>query len=257
MLSHFSRVRLFGTPWTVARQAPLSVGFSSKNTGVGCHALLQGIFPTQGLKLHPVSLLHWQAGSLPIGPPGEPSQVGSFTILGSFSGPFNLASGGLLEKAMAAHSSTLAWKIPWTEEPGRLQSMGLWRVGHAWSDLAVAAGGLLAAPPLNPPFGGWSLAHKKWRGKSSGEREPHRAMLGFTTGPLIYIFYFGLICLIPAFSSSVHFNIFIFVYLLNNIFVKGQVACQDNKMCSKIRSRNVVWMDILGANYRPDALPFQ
>ena len=33
---------------------------------------------------------------------------------------------------MAPHSSTLAWKIPWTEEPGRLQSMGSWRVGHDW-----------------------------------------------------------------------------------------------------------------------------
>ena len=35
-----------------------------------------------------------------------------------------------LEKEMATHSSTLAWRIPWTEEPGRLQSMGLQRVGH-------------------------------------------------------------------------------------------------------------------------------
>ena len=35
-----------------------------------------------------------------------------------------------LEKAMAPDSSTLAWKIPWTEEPGRLQSMGSLRVGH-------------------------------------------------------------------------------------------------------------------------------
>ena len=35
-----------------------------------------------------------------------------------------------LEKEMAPHSSTLAWKIPWTEEPGRLQSMGSHRVGH-------------------------------------------------------------------------------------------------------------------------------
>ena len=34
------------------------------------------------------------------------------------------------EKAMAPQSSTLAWKIPWMEEPGRLQSMGLLRVGH-------------------------------------------------------------------------------------------------------------------------------
>ena len=35
-----------------------------------------------------------------------------------------------MEKAMAPHSSTLAWKIPWMEEPGRLQSMGSLRVGH-------------------------------------------------------------------------------------------------------------------------------
>ena len=35
-----------------------------------------------------------------------------------------------LEKGMATRSSTLAWRIPWTEEPGRLQSMGLQRVGH-------------------------------------------------------------------------------------------------------------------------------
>jgi len=40
---------------------------------------------------------------------------------------------------MAPHSSTLAWNIPWMEEPGRLQSMGSHRVGHDWSDLAAAA----------------------------------------------------------------------------------------------------------------------
>ena len=38
-----------------------------------------------------------------------------------------------LEKAMAPHSSTLAWQIPWMEEPGRLQSMGSLRVGHNWA----------------------------------------------------------------------------------------------------------------------------
>ena len=38
-----------------------------------------------------------------------------------------------LEKEMAAHSGVLAWKIPWTEEPGRLQSMGWQRVGHNWA----------------------------------------------------------------------------------------------------------------------------
>ena len=40
---------------------------------------------------------------------------------------------------MAPHSSTLAWKIPWAEEPGGLTSMGSHRVGHDWSDLAAAA----------------------------------------------------------------------------------------------------------------------
>ena len=42
----------------------------------------------------------------------------------------SLGQEDLLEKEMATHSSALAWKIPWTEEPGRLQSMGLQRVGH-------------------------------------------------------------------------------------------------------------------------------
>ena len=43
-----------------------------KNTEVGCHFLLQGIFPTQGWNLLLLHLLHWQAGSLPLAPPGKP-----------------------------------------------------------------------------------------------------------------------------------------------------------------------------------------
>ena len=39
-------------------------------------------------------------------------------------------SGRSLEEGMATHSSILAWRIPWTEDPGRLQSMGSQRVGH-------------------------------------------------------------------------------------------------------------------------------
>ena len=42
----------------------------------------------------------------------------------------SLGGEDLLEKEMATRSSILAWKIPWTEDPGRLQSMGLQRVGH-------------------------------------------------------------------------------------------------------------------------------
>ena len=44
-----------------------------------------------------------------------------------------------LEKEMATHSSILAWRIPGTEEPGGLPSMGSHRVGHDWRDLASAA----------------------------------------------------------------------------------------------------------------------
>ena len=45
----------------------------------------------------------------------------------------SLSQEDLLEKEMTTHSNTLAWKIPWMEEPGRLQSMGLQRVRHDWA----------------------------------------------------------------------------------------------------------------------------
>ena len=73
-----------------------------KNTGEGCHA---------------------PPGNLPY-PGTEPVSVTSSAFAGRF----------FLEKEMANHSSILAWKIPWTEEPGGLQSMGSQRVGHDWSD---------------------------------------------------------------------------------------------------------------------------
>ena len=53
-------------------QAPLSLGFSSKNTGMGFHFLLQGIFQTQGSNPRLLHLLYWQACSLSLEPPGKP-----------------------------------------------------------------------------------------------------------------------------------------------------------------------------------------
>ena len=50
-------------------------GSPGKNTGMGCHALLQGIFPTQGSNPCLLHLLHRQAGSLPLAPPGKPGHV--------------------------------------------------------------------------------------------------------------------------------------------------------------------------------------
>ena len=71
--SHFSCVRLFVTLWTVTLQDPhVHRILQGKNARVGWHALLQGICSTQGLNLHLLGLLHWQADSLPLAPPGKP-----------------------------------------------------------------------------------------------------------------------------------------------------------------------------------------
>ena len=56
------------TLWSFARQWD-SLG---RNTGLGCHALLQGIFPTRESNPHLLSLLHWQADSIPLAPSGKP-----------------------------------------------------------------------------------------------------------------------------------------------------------------------------------------
>ena len=66
VLSLFSRVQLFVTLWTVAHWLFCPGVSPGKNTQVGCHALLQGIFPNQGSNLHLLCLLYWQAGSLPV-----------------------------------------------------------------------------------------------------------------------------------------------------------------------------------------------
>ena len=90
--SDFSFVRLFVTLWTLACQIPLSIRFPRQNTRVGCHALLQGIFPTQELNLGLLRLLHWHTGSLPLAPPRKPSKytakykISSETLVVSASG---------------------------------------------------------------------------------------------------------------------------------------------------------------------------
>ena len=58
-----------------------------------------------------------------------------------------------LVEGTATHSSTLAWRIPWTEEPGGLQSMRLQRVGHDGSDYETAAYCVLLLPKLEASLG--------------------------------------------------------------------------------------------------------
>ena len=73
MLSRFSQGQLFETVWTAAQQPPLSMGFSRQEHWSGLPCPPPGAFPTQGSNLCLVGLLHWQANSLPLVPPGKPS----------------------------------------------------------------------------------------------------------------------------------------------------------------------------------------
>ena len=71
-LSHFSRVQLCATLWTVARQAPLFMGFSRQENWSGLSCPPPGGLLDPGINLCLFCLLHWQAGSLPLVPPGKP-----------------------------------------------------------------------------------------------------------------------------------------------------------------------------------------
>ena len=77
-----------------------------KNTGVGCHAVLQGIFPIQESNLHLLSLLHWQAGSLPLVPPGKPLLVFTWTQFQLFfwAPDISILSVPLLQGIVRVHS---------------------------------------------------------------------------------------------------------------------------------------------------------
>ena len=95
------------------------------------------------------TLRYWNVNKLFLLLLAPPSFAEDFSNSGWFrvsAGGFECSPGRLLSRkiitlvtAMAPHYSTLAWKIPWAEKPGRLQPMGSRRVGHDWSDLAAAA----------------------------------------------------------------------------------------------------------------------
>ena len=116
-----------------------------KNTGMGCHFLLQGIFLTQ--EVNP-GLLHQSHILYRLNYEGNHMVISIWIVLllydfpGGSDGKASVYNTGVpvrslgredpLEKEMAIHSSTVARKIPWTEELGRLQSIGSQRVGHDW-----------------------------------------------------------------------------------------------------------------------------
>ena len=121
------------TPWTVARQAPPSMGFSRQEHWSGLPFPSPGDLPNPGVEPRSPTL---QTDSLPAVPPGKPvvkrppanADMGDLGLIPGWGRCPGEGHGNPL--------SVLAWRIPWTEKPGGLQVMGSQRVGLDWSNLA-------------------------------------------------------------------------------------------------------------------------
>ena len=132
-----SRVQLFATPWTAAHQASLSITNSRSLLKL---MPIESVIPSSHLILcHPLLLLPPNPPSIRVFSNESTLHIRwpkywsfSFSISPSNEHPGLISFNSGQEKKMATHSSTLAWKIPWMGEPGRLQSMGFRRVGHDW-----------------------------------------------------------------------------------------------------------------------------
>ena len=154
----------FAIPWLyVARQAPLLMEFSRQEYWGGLPFPSLGDLPDPGIKPtspslagkffitvppgRPQGILRGQLQSRPNAPPlchlvlliceqilrvvsGETEGWWRLPNIQLYSKEEYKFKRGKMSSSMAPHSSTLAWKIPWTEEPGRLQSLGLLRVRH-------------------------------------------------------------------------------------------------------------------------------
>ena len=110
-MKSLSRVQLFETPWTIAYQALRSMGLSRQECWSGLPFPSPGDLPDPGI---------------------EPATAQTVKHLPTMweTRVQSLGWEDLLGKGMATHSSILAWKIPWMEEPGGLQSKGSQRAGH-------------------------------------------------------------------------------------------------------------------------------
>ena len=124
----FSRsvVWLFATPWIIARQASLSITNSRSSLRL---TSIESVMPSSHLIFCRPLLF------LPPIPPSIRVFSNESTLHMRWPKYWSFSSSIIPEKAMATHSSTLAWKIPWTKEPGRLQSMESLRVRHDWATL--------------------------------------------------------------------------------------------------------------------------
>ena len=148
MLSHFSHVQLFVTLWTIALQAPLSMGFSRQEYWSGLPCPLPRDLPDPGIEPTISCLLQWQVGPWPQTPCRRP-HISEWPRPNIFPGSSvgkesacqcrrhkrcqffpRVRKEDPLEEGMATHSSILAGKVPWTEEPDRLRFMESQRVKY-------------------------------------------------------------------------------------------------------------------------------
>ena len=144
---------VYSWTWTVSFEVNSTLGVRLEFLSQVCHGTI--FVPGSWLWENSLSLQRRQWQPTPVLLPGkshgwreEPGRLQSMKSqkrLSDFTFSFHFHA---LEKEMATHSSILAWRIPGTEEPGGLPSMGSHRVGHDWSDLAAAA-----TPPQHHPLG--------------------------------------------------------------------------------------------------------
>ena len=136
------------TPWTAGLQAPLSLEFSRQEYWSGLPFPSPGYLPNPGSESSfPVSPA-LKVDSLPTEPMGKPTRYLESLVAQRVkrlpamqeTRVRSLGREDPLEKEMATHSSILAWRIPWTEEPGGLQSTGSQRVGHDFTFTLLTLG---------------------------------------------------------------------------------------------------------------------
>ena len=128
MLSHFSCVLLFVTPWTVSLQAPLSMGFSRQKYWSGLPCLPPGDLPDPGSNPLLLCLLHWQVGSLPLAPCGKPS------------------NSNMRNKVILLHSSHYM----------------IWRASGLWKKLPSRAVKSVVSAASRPEFSSWLFTAGPW-----------------------------------------------------------------------------------------------
>ena len=120
VLSCFGRVRLCVTPWAVARQALLSLGFSTREFWDVLLYSPPGDLPDLGINPHLLCLLHWRAGSLPLAPPGVllmyllPASIGYIHPWGALVGLSRSPLGtNEHDRDPESHTSTVGRRFGW------------------------------------------------------------------------------------------------------------------------------------------------